>query len=400
MSRGLPHPGRAGRSASEYLERVHRLGPRIAAWADDNERERRLAQPLVDAFLDAGLYRMLLPRALGGGEVDPVTFARVIEAVAAIDASTAWCLCQASGCSTVAAYLEPRVAWEIFGSDPRAILAWGPGAGARAVAADGGYRVTGTWSFASGGRHATWLGGQCGIHEADGTPRVQASGKVANRLMLFPATAATMTDVWHVIGLRGTGSDSFSVTDLFVPAERSLLRDDPSERRHPGALYCFPAGSFYASGFAGVALGIARAMLDAFVDLALQKTPRGDRSTLSQSTGVQSQVAQCEATLASARIYLLASLDDVWQAVAASGALGLDQRMLIRVASTYAIHRAKEVVDVVYQAAGATAIFASNAFERRFRDMHTVTQQLQGRLAHFETVGQYLLGLDADTTWL
>jgi indole-3-acetate monooxygenase len=400
MSRSLPHPDRARSATGEYLDRVRALAPLIASATDEQDRERRLAKPLVDALLEAGLYRMLLPRALDGGEVDPVTFVRVIEAVAALDASTAWCLCQASGCSTAAAYLDPPVAWQIFGGDPRAILAWGPGPGARAVAVDGGYRVTGTWSFASGGHHASWLGGQCAVYEDDGTPRRAANGRPAARTMLFPAAAATMTEVWHVIGLRGTGSDSFSVTDLFVPAERSISRDDPAERRQPGPLYCFPAGSFYASGFAGVALGIARTTLDAFRALATDKTPRGERRPLRETAAVQSQVARCEVQLSSARLYLLASLDEVWQAVELSGALRLDQRMLIRAASTFAIHQAREVVDAAYQAAGATAIFESSAFERRFRDIHAVTQQIQGRLAHFETVGQFLLGLDADTTWL
>jgi alkylation response protein AidB-like acyl-CoA dehydrogenase len=385
---------------SEYLERARGLAALIEASADQAERERRLPEPLVTALVDATLFRLLLPRSLDGGEVDPITFVRVVEDIAKTDASTAWCLCQVSGCSMVAAYLDPGVAREIFGSDPRAILAWGPGPGARAVAVGGGYRVSGTWTFASGGRHATWLGGPCPVYEADGTPRRRADGSPEGRTMLFPAERATMIDVWNVIGLRATGSDSFSVSDLFVPREHSVARDDPAERRYSGLLYCFPTGSMYAAGFAGVALGIARSTLDAFIALARDKMPRGYRQPLRESAVVQSQVALAEARLGSARTYLLAELGEIWRAVGRAGTLALDQRVRIRLAATHAIQQAKEVVDGAYHAAGATAIFEGSAFERRFRDMHAVTQQLQGRVAHYETVGRFLLGLETDTSFL
>jgi alkylation response protein AidB-like acyl-CoA dehydrogenase len=218
--------------------------------------------------------------------------------------------------------------------------------------------------------------------------------------MLFPASRATMHDVWHVLGLRATGSDSFEVADLHVPREYSVSRDDPTEQRHPGLLYCFPSVSLYAAGFAGVALGIARTTLDALVTLAQEKTPRGYKHALRESAVVQSQVAQAEARLGSARTYLLVSLEEIWRDVGRAKTLALDQRIRIRLAATYAIHAAKDVVDFAYQTAGATAVFEGSGFERRFRDIHAVTQQLQGRVAHFETVGRFLLGLEPDTAWL
>jgi alkylation response protein AidB-like acyl-CoA dehydrogenase len=393
--------GRSGPGPEEdYVERARSLAPEIEASAEEIDRERRLPPRLLARLIDAGLFRMLLPRSLHGAELDPITFARVIEEIAKADASTAWCLCQASGCSMVAAYLPPDAAWEIFGSDPRAILAWGPGPDARAVAVDGGYLVTGNWSFASGCRHATWLGGHCAIHERDGAPRRRGDGAPEQRTMLFPAADARLVDSWHVSGLRGTGSDAFLVSDLFVPHERSAAWRDPSERRQPGPLYCFPIVSLYAAGYAGVALGIARRALDAFVDLAREKTPRGMSRPLRDNAVIQSEVAQAEAQLGSARLFLLASLDEIWRAVGGSGAIALAQRMRIRLAATYAIHQARRVVDAAHHAAGATAIFTDGAFDRRFRDMHAVTQQLQGRQAHYETVGQFLLGLEPDTAFL
>lgn len=342
---------------------------------------------------------MLLPRSLGGGELDPGTFAAVVEEIAKADASTAWCLCQACGCSMSAAYLALETAHEIFGP-PDAILAWGPGPDARAVAVDGGYLLTGTWSFASGCRHATWLGAYAPIHDADGGRRRKPDGSGEARTMLFPAEDAELLDVWHVGGLRGTASDSFRVANLFVPRERAIRRDDPAERQQSGPLYCFPIGSLYASGFAGVALGIARGTLDALVDLARHKMPRGMARALRASAVVQSQVAQAEAQLSAARLYLHATLDAIWAAVGRTSAITLEQRVQIRLASTFAIHQAKLVVDAMYHAAGASAIFTSGPFDRRFRDLHAVTQQLQGRQAHFETVGQFLLGLEPDTAFL
>ncbi len=387
-------------SRPDYLARVRALAPRIDASADEIEKERRLPPVLLDALVETGFFRMLLPRPFAGAEIDPPSFAQVIEEIAKIDASTAWCLCQTTVCSMVAAFLAPETAQAIFGRDPRAILAWGPGPGARAVAVPGGYRVTGRWSFASGGRHANWLGGHCAVYAPDGTPQRGTDGAPVARTMLFPAEAAAMTDIWHVVGLRGTASDAFSVNDLFVPESHAVARDDQVARRYHVPLYCFPTNSLFACGFASVALGLARSLLDDLVALAKEKTPRGYKHALAESAVTQSDIAQAEARLRSARLYLRGTIEEVWRAVAQSNVLMLEQRMAIRLAATHAIQEAVQVADTAYHAAGATAIFASNPFERRFRDIHTVAQQLQGRRSHFETVGKFLLGLEADTTFL
>ncbi len=384
---------------SDYLERLQTLAPRIADSLQQIEQERRLPAPLVRALHEAGFFRLLLPRTLGGAELDPAAFVQVIEGVARQDASTAWCLCQTAGCSMVAAYLRPEVARTIFG-DPRSVLAWGAGAEGRAVAVDGGYRVTGTWRFVSGGRHATWFGGHSTVYGAGGAPRRGNGGAPEVRTMLFPADRATMTDVWHVIGLRGTGSDTVAISDLFVPQEYTVARDDPSERRYTGLLYCFTTTTMYSSGFAGVALGVARGMLDDFIALATEKTPRGARSRLCESAVVQTQIAQSEARLGAARALLLTTLVEISRAVGTAGALTLDQRVRIRLAATHAFQQAREVVDLVYHVAGTSALFTGSAFERRFRDMHAVSQQVQARQDHYESVGRHLLGLDPESSFL
>ena len=219
--------------------------------------------------------------------------------------------------------------------------------------------------------------------------------------LLFPKSAAKMTDIWHVVGLRGTGSDQYSVKDLFVPERFCVARDASQARYEPGLLYRFSSLQLYASGFAGVAMGIARSTLDAFIELARDKIPRGGKHTLRDNNVVQSQVAQAEAKLSAARAYLFGALKKITDEVACNGQLTLDQRMTIRLAATFAIHQARDVVDIAYHAAGANAIFTANPFERRFRDIHTVSQQLQGRQEHYETVGRYRLGLEPDSlAWL
>lgn len=389
------------RAEADYVARAEALAPKIEALADDIERGRRLPSGLVADLHAAGMFRLLLPKSQKGAEIDPLTYFRVIETIAKADASVAWCLGQAAGCAMHAAYLDPPVAWKIFGSDPQAVLAWGPGPKAKAIAVDGGYRVTGTWSFASGCRHATWLGAHCPIFEADGTRRLDAEGRPAERTMLVPAADVAWTDIWDVIGLRGTASDAFSLDDHFVRHDHSVTRDFERECREPGSLYRLSAMSMYEFAFAGVALGIARAALDAFIDMARNKVPRGMKSPIRDNAVVQSNMAQAEVRVRAARLHLLHVYDEVWKAVSASGGkFTLDQRITVRMASTHAIHQARDAVDFAYNAAGASAIFASHPMERRFRDVHTVTQQLQGRLSHFETVGAYILGADPDLTFV
>jgi indole-3-acetate monooxygenase len=388
-------PGRAD-AGEEFVARVRRIAATIEAEAEASERGLRLTPTLQAALHREGLFRLLLPRPFGGFETDPPTFFRVIEEVAKHDASAAWCLCQGNGCAMSAAFLGPEVAQEVWGDDPEAVLAWGPGGKSQAMVEGDGYRLTGRWAFVSGGRHATWLGGHASIIEADGSPRRNADGDIVVRTLLLPANEATWIAAWDVIGLRATGSDSYEVKDLFVRQDHAFRRDDPAERRYQAPLYLFPQMSLYASGFCGTALGIARTMLDSFTELAVDKRPPLAKRTLRDTGMVQYEVAQAEARIRAARAFVLSELSDIWQEVVATNSLSIANRMRIRLASTFGIHEAKAAADTAYDLAGATAIFISNDFERRFRDIHTVTQQQQGRKAHLQSVGAFLLGLPPD----
>ena len=400
--RAKPEPAAksAPNPADHYVARVREMASMLDAASDEIDRRRELPEGVVEALIERGLFRLLLPRPLGGAELLPAQYVPVIEEIAKHNASTAWCVNQNSGCSMTAAHLAPEVAREMFGG-PRGMLAWGPGPGEARIA-PGGYNVTATWAFASGSHHASWLGCHVPVIEADGKTRVHADGSPVVRTMLFPKSATKFTDIWHTIGLRGTGSDQYSVKDLFVPEAYSIdvLSRRETQKGEDRLLYRFSSLALYAAGFAGVALGIARSMLGDFIVLARDKIPRGARKTMRDNNVTQAQVGQAEARLSSARGWLLHSLEDITEAVEGRGHITLDERMTIRLASTFAIHTSLEIVDILYQAAGATAIFDENPFERRFRDIHSVAQQLQGRQQHFETVGQHLMGLEADTGWL
>ena len=382
--------------ASDAIERARALAPLLAAEADAIERDRQLTPKVVAALTEGGFYKLLLPKNLGGAEVPPHVFLGVLEEIAKADASTAWCLGQCGVCATVAAYLDPAIAHEIF-DPPQAVLAWGATAGeARAV--PGGYRVTWRWHFASGSRQASWIGAHVQIIEPDGKKRLKPDGRLAARTILFPRNAATFHDVWDVVGLKGTGTDDYAVEDLFVAENYTALRDDASERRESGSLYKISSSMMYGLGFAAIALGVARATLDAAIETARGKQSRDLKTGMKHNNVVQATIGRGEAKLRAVRAYLFSALAEAWRDLEAGKPLTTDHRIALRLAATWTIHQSAEVVDAAYHMAGATAIFHAQGFERRFRDIHAIAQQIQARDAHYETVGQILLGLDPDST--
>ncbi len=375
--------------------RVAAISDVIDAHGDALERDRRMPAPLLDALHDQALFRMLLPKPFGGEEASPPEFMAAIEALARHDASVAWCVCQANGCAMTAAYMAPEIADKIWGQDPRAVVAWGPGR-SEVVEADGGYRLTADLMFASGGRHATWLGAHSTVKTASGEVRRGPDGKADLRTFLMPANTIEMHDIWDVIGLRGTASDGYRLENVFVPAAHSALRDDPRDLVYRSPLYLYPAMTHYAVGFASVALGIAQGFLGDFLTFAQGKTPRLSKSTVAASAVAQAETALASARIMAARAFLKQETEQVWAETVRDNALSVPSRVRIRLASTFAIHEAKTAVDALYDLAGADAIFATGPFERRFRDIHTVTQQLQGRKTHLQSIGAWMLGGEAD----
>ena len=364
------------------VARALALHPLLTREGDEIDGRRELTPSVVKALKGGGFFRMLQPRSIGGMEMKPSDFACVTEAISAADGSTAWVVCQSNGCAMSAAYLEPRVAKAIF-TPVDGILAWGPpGAPFEAEPVPGGYCISGTWRFASGSQNATWLGAH-----------MKVKGRSEIRTMLFPKSSATMVDIWHTLGLRGTASNEYVVKDLFVPAEQSMLRDAAIDRREDGPLYRFTSNQLYSSGFAGVGLGLARGLIDAFLALPATKTSRGAAKPMRDNNVIQSQLAQSEAKWHSARAFLHNTLDDIYEHVIRYGEMTERQAAMLRLASTWSIQQSRDVVHTLYHCAGSVAIFEDQPFERRLRDINSVSQQAQGRQLHYESVGQIMLGL-------
>lgn len=367
------------------VARALALHPLIKQEGDRINEIREMTPAIVTALKEGGFFRMLQPKSIGGMELNPSDFARVTEALSAADGSVAWIVCQGNGCSMSAAYLDPVIARQMFGQID-GILAWGPpGSPFEAEKVDGGYCVSGTWRFASGSQNAIWLGAH-----------LKVAGSKEVRTLLFPKSSAQMTDIWHTLGLRGTASNEYSVKDLFVPEGHTMRRDEAIDRREQGPLYRFSSGQLYSAGFAGVGLGIARGVIDAFLTLPATKTSRGAARPLRENNVIQSQLAQSEARWHSARAFLHNTLDEVYEHVIQHGEQTERQEAMIRLASTWAINQAREVVNTLFHAAGSSAIFEDQPFERRLRDIHSVSQQAQGRQLHYESVGQIMFGMPAE----
>src|SRR5829696_1083587 len=381
-------------TAIDLVERARALAPLIIQEADEIERTRRLTEPVISALVENGMYRALLPKSLGGAEAPLAIFMQMQEEVAKADASTAWCLGQCSVCAVISAYIDHDAADEIFNT-AQGILAWGA-VNHDVRAEPGGYRANARWEFASGVRQASWLGAHVRITEADGTPRKRPDGSPEIRTMLFPFSSATLYDVWDVIGLRGTGIDSYSVDNLFIPEKFAALRDEPEARRENGPLYKLSTNMVFGMGFAATSLGVARATLDAAIDLARAKTPQAQKA-MRDNNGVQGVIGRTEARLRAARAYLYATAAEVWRDLAGGEAITEAHRIALRIATTWTIRQSSAVVDTAYHMAGATAVFNANKFERRFRDMHTIAQQIQGRDAHYEDAGKAILSGHLDT---
>jgi len=395
----IPSPtGQAAAHALKPLARIASIADLIQNSAADNETLGRLTPPVVEQLHQQRLFRLLLPRAYGGDEVDLATWFRCMEAIAKLDASTAWCVGQINGCAASSAALAPEVAHQIWGENPQAALSWGPPLQARAEETEGGHRLTGEWGMSSGSRHATWLGLMAPVFDGAGKPVPLPQG-VSARIFFVPANAVEWIDNWDVLGLNATCSGGYRLANRFVPTGFSFSREHLPDVRLPGPLFKFPLNSLFATGFSAVTLGIARSMLDEVVVLARDKTPRLAKFSLRDNHHVQFQVGEAEARLRSARHYVESTAASVWQEVAASGKLSIARRLDLRMATTFAIHEANAVADVAWQIAGATAIFSANAFERRLRDIKTVTQQVQGRQSHLQDVGAYLLGLEPNLSF-
>jgi indole-3-acetate monooxygenase len=375
VTRGSPPRG------ERLLRHARMLGPLVAAEAPGLDAARELSPALLEALHAAGLFRLWIPRRLGGAELDPVAGLRVIAAVSALDGSVGWSVMVAAAWGFFAGRLPARAAARIFG-DPRAVVAGHLAAHGRAQVRGGSYRATGRWPFGSGARHATWFLAHCALR-----------GRRGSRLLFVPAARCRVHDTWHVSGLRGTGSHDYSVRGAMVPAGYAVdVRADRPSRRE--RLYAFPLIPFVEAAVGAVPIGIARGALDAFAALARTRRAYRSRRPLREDPPTQRDVGRAEMLVHAAEALLFAAVDDVWTTVRGGGRPDVAQRARLRAGCVNAGLGAAEAVDIVYRLGGGASIFEGHRLERAFRDVHAAVQH--GALAprSLELVGRARLGGD------
>lgn len=340
--------------------------------------DRQIPRDLIDSMASQGLFRLLVPRSVGGEEIDLLDYLAVTQAISAADGSMGWCFNQNNVLGTMASLMSASLAKEVW-ADSNAILSNGPPQRASIEPVDGGYSITGRWNFSSGSRHSTW---------------VVAIGRHDDQTLslIMPHDEVEWVDSWQVGGLRGTGSFSFETDGHFVPAHRTWVESE-AVRREKGPLYLINRSLLFAAGFASVGLGVARAALDEAINTSLAKTPQ-EQALLRDQVQAQRDIGTAEALWGSCNAYLKDKATALWEHACSYDELRMADRIALRLASTWAIRKAAEVVDIAYSVCGATSIFDNHPIQRKFQDAHAITQQVQGRFEHYETAGQFYLGLE------
>jgi indole-3-acetate monooxygenase len=385
----------SGIASVDPVVSAQQLTPLIRAYADETERGRRLAAPVVDALRSARLFTMGLPASLGGTETPILTALRTIEQIAYADGATGWNVMIAFDTGMWAGYLHSAQPRELIASIPEPILAGSinpPGLLNRTA---GGYRLTGRWRFGSGCQQADVFIVGAMLCE-DGAPVTGANGMPQVHQIVMPAADVTILDTWRVTGLRGTGSHDFTVDNLFVPEGlvQPLHLGTPME---PGPLYAFGLIPSFAVVKTAIALGIARHAIEALKDLALAKTPAGQTSLLRERPALQVDLARAEACVRSARSFLHETVGEIWQCAAGGNPPSTEQRAWLRLAAVDGVQRATDAVDLVYNAAAGSAIFESSPLERCFRDVHVIPAHIVVQPNVYEVAGRVFLNLPPGT---
>ena len=377
-------------AAEGFAEELRERAPAI-------EQARCLPADLSARFAAAGFYRMCVPSVLGGLELPPGETMETIETLARADGASAWCVFIGATSGSALARLPEAAARAIFATPTTRLSGvFAPRGTARIV--EGGFRVDGRWAWGSGTQNADWILAGCQIVRGDGEPERLPGGAPRTHMLLVPATQVGFLDTWHVSGLSGTGSTDFEIRDVFVPESHAV--GFGSTRPLPGALQAFPQFGLLALGVGAVALGLARAAIDALIALAGAKTPTGSGRPLAARAMAQTEVALAEAALRSARAYYFEAIAAAWSSAVRDGEIPIAQRRDLRLATTHATRESAGAVDRMYTLAGGSSVYQSSPLQRIFRDVHVATQHMMVSSSTLELTGRLLLGIETDTSQL
>ncbi len=376
------------------------LRPELRRYHEQIESEQRLPQALVAQLHEAGFYRMVIPRALGGLQVDPLTYTRVVEVLAEGAGSVGWNIANNGIGQLVTLGLPDDGVFEIYPPGHATVIAGtAVQGGGQAVPVEGGYRVSGRWTFGSGCQESSWMLGSFQILEA-GEPRRRPDGGSLYWRGVFPrAEAEIVPGSWDVAGLRGTGSFDWTVDNVFLPERRTVAHVgvplDNQWSRWPGTTYALPSQAWVGPHHSSVITGIARAGIDALIALAVEKTPRGRTGMLCENPQVQDAVGRADAILNAGRVYRGAMIAELWNTISAGGETTLEQRARCRLASTYAADSAREAMDLVYRHGGSTSFKRDSRLAECWRDLHVVGQTVTVAPEWYPIGGRVYLGMDA-----
>ena len=387
----------APRQGLEILDRVRALSPSIRAASDEIEKTGRLTEEIVYALKHADVFAMAMPTEMGGPEADPMTQLEIVEALSIADGSVGWVAMIGSDGGYYAAHLSPEAANEIY-ADPNAITASTLVPRGQARREGDGYRVSGKWSFGSAGLHAEWFVGGCLVVDDDGPVKTSktSAGHPIVRMMFFPRTDCLVHDNWQTTGLAGSGSNDWSVDDVFVPEARSFSLFEPP--RFKGPVYAYPW--FIVANAPGVSLGIARASIDTLGELAANKVVMPGGKRLQDDLLVQTAVGRAEAELGAARAYIYDTTAAIYQTVSAGEEASLEQRAAYRLAGINAFRASKSVVSRMYEAGGGSALYSKSPLDRQWRDISTITQHAFANERVYGEGGRAMMGLDPQSMML
>jgi len=376
------------------------LQPTLREYREELEREQRLPKALVERMHEAGFYRMVIPRALGGLEVDPLTYLRVVELLAEGCGSVGWNIANNGIGQLVTIGLPEDGVQEVYGRGGTTVIAGtAVQGGGQAKPVDGGYRVSGRWSFGSGSQESNWMLGSFQILDASGKPRVSDEGKALYWRGVFPRSEAEIVPgSWDVAGLRGTGSFDWTVDDVFLPDRRVMVHAgiplDNQWDRWPGTSYQLPTQCWVGPHHSAVITGIARAGINALIELAGGKTPRGRVGLLCDNPQVQDAVGRADAILNAGRVYRSAMIAELWNVVASGGETTLEQRGRCRLAAVYAADSARQAMDLVYRFGGSTSFKRESRLAECWRDLNVVGQTVTIAPEWYPIGGRIYLGRD------
>ena len=385
--------------AQALVQAAGALQPVIRGHHDELEREQRLPKALVEQFHAAGFYSMVIPRELGGLQVDPLTYVRVVELLAEAAGSVGWNLANNSIGQLVTLGLPDEGVHELYGQRADTVIAGtAVMGGGRAVPVEGGYRVTGRWPFGTGCQESAWMLGSFQILDGD-QPRRSPDGSSVYWRGVFERSEVRIVDgSWDVAGLRATGSFDWTVEDVFLPERRTMVHAgvplDNQWKRWPGVSYALPAQAWVGPHHSAVITGIARAGVDALIELAAEKTPRGRTGRLCENPQVQDALGRADAILNAGRAYRSATITELWSTIAAGRETTLEQRARCRLAAVHAADSARAAMDLVYRQGGSTSYRRASRLAECWRDLHVVGQAVTLAPEWYPIGGRVYLHMD------